>query len=132
MEDKTIDILCTLGPSSLNERTIKRLEETGVSLFRINLSHTRKEDIENVVRAIQEYTNVPVCLDTEGPQVRTGNVEGNKIFLVERSKVMLLKKKVTGTSEELQMRPESIFASLRIGDLVSIDFDSVLLAVTAI
>lgn len=132
MEDKTIDILCTLGPSSLNERTIKRLEETGVSLFRINLSHTRKEDIENVVRAIQEYTNVPVCLDTEGPQVRTGNVEGNKIFLVERSKVMLLKKKVTGTSEELQMRPESVFASLRIGDLVSIDFDSVLLAVTAI
>ena len=35
------EIICTLGPASMNEKIIKRFEEIGVDLFRINLSHTR-------------------------------------------------------------------------------------------
>ena len=43
------EILCTLGPSSLNSKVISRLEDTGVSLFRINLSHTSIDDLKNVI-----------------------------------------------------------------------------------
>jgi len=34
------EIWRTLGPASLNDRVISWLEELGVSLFRLNLSHT--------------------------------------------------------------------------------------------
>ncbi|MCH7887703.1 MAG: hypothetical protein IIA00_00310 [Proteobacteria bacterium] len=34
------ELLCTLGPASMNDRVIGRLTELGVALFRINLSHT--------------------------------------------------------------------------------------------
>ena len=35
-------ILVTLGPSSLNKKTVEDLSSKGVYLFRINLSHTKK------------------------------------------------------------------------------------------
>ena len=40
-------LLCTLGPKVFNEKSIKRLTELGVDLFRINLSHTKPEEIES-------------------------------------------------------------------------------------
>ena len=39
------EILCTLGPVSYNERVIVRLADLGVSLFRINLSHTTYDEL---------------------------------------------------------------------------------------
>jgi len=40
-------ILATLGPSSLNIDTVKELTKKGVDLFRINLSHTKLEDVRD-------------------------------------------------------------------------------------
>ena len=36
----------TLGPASMNEKTIVRLEELNIDLFRINLSHTDTKDLQ--------------------------------------------------------------------------------------
>ena len=41
----TPEILCTLGPASLDRRTIQRLEQSGATLLRINLSHTKLVDL---------------------------------------------------------------------------------------
>ena len=43
------EILCTLGPSSLNDGVTARLEELGVRLFRLNLSHTKVEDLAEII-----------------------------------------------------------------------------------
>ena len=48
----TIKILATLGPSSLNRRTVEKMTEQGVNLFRINLSHTKLEDVEDILTKI--------------------------------------------------------------------------------
>ncbi len=82
---KDIQIWCTVGPASLNQKVIARLEETGVSMFRINLSHTNIEEIEEKISIIKSFTSVPICLDTEGPQIRTGVMNGGAIFLDEGS-----------------------------------------------
>ena len=87
-------IWCTLGPSSLNDRVIERLEEMGVNLFRINLSHTAIEVTHSTLEYIQSRTKVPVCLDTEGAQVRTGNFNQSKIELKENRTIMITGKKV--------------------------------------
>ena len=49
-------ILCTLGPASLDPRVIRRLEESGATLFRINLSHTRVCDLPGLVETIRHAT----------------------------------------------------------------------------
>jgi len=127
-----IEILCTLGPSSLNRRIIKRLEEVGVSIFRINLSHTRQEDVEKTILETKSYTSIPVCLDTEGPQVRSGLIQNNSVFLKENGIVTLTEKKIVGDSSNISIRPKEVFSKLVVGDLISIDFDSALLCVTEI
>ena len=86
----TTEILCTLGPSSMNERIIKRLEELNVSLLRINLSHTLVTDVAETIHSIQKHTSVPICLDTEGAQIRTGDSLQDPRILTEHSKVVFL------------------------------------------
>ena len=90
------EILCTLGPSSMNDWVIKRLESLGVSLFRVNLSHTKIDDLPKVIRKIQGYTSVPICLDTEGAQIRTGNLLDGKVMVKENSTIRISKIPVDG------------------------------------
>ena len=61
-----IQILATLGPASLNIDIVQELARKGVDLFRINLSHTKLDDVEGIIKNIQSWTNVPICLDSEG------------------------------------------------------------------
>ncbi len=59
-------ILCTIGPASLNVRTLKRLDLLGVDMFRLNLSHLTIDALEDYIQTIKKHTTVPICLDTEG------------------------------------------------------------------
>ena len=43
---KKIKIICTLGPSSFGLDVLKKLKNENLDIFRINLSHTKKKDIE--------------------------------------------------------------------------------------
>ena len=61
----TIKILSTLGPSSLNKETVQQLEKSGVHLFRVNLSHTKLDDLEEIIFKINSWSNTPICLDSE-------------------------------------------------------------------
>ena len=65
-----IKIIATIGPSSLDEKTIKKMDSAGVDYFRINLSHTSVEDFIPMVNKIKGWTNKPICPDTEGAQIR--------------------------------------------------------------
>ncbi len=67
-----IKILCTLGPASLRADVIKGLDQRGVDLFRINLSHTPPERVLPTIELVRRYSNIPISLDTQGAQVRCG------------------------------------------------------------
>ncbi len=123
------EILCTLGPASFNAQVIKRLEELGVSLFRINLSHTKARDLAALIDNIQAQTNVPICLDTEGAQIRTGDFVDLRIELRENSIVRAPRRKVPGDSTGFNFYPNNIVDEFQIGDFISIDFNSVLVQV---
>lgn len=124
-------ILCTLGPSSLDDRTIRRLEQAGANLFRINLSHTRVDDLSDIVRLIKKTTDVPICLDTEGAQVRTGDMFGRPITLRDNTIVDVHFTRVPADDKNLNFYPLESAQLLDVGDFVSIDFNSVLTQVIA-
>lgn len=126
---KHIEVWCTLGPSSLDGRIIRRMAEAGADMFRINLSHTKIKDIESVIFEVKKHTLVPVCLDTEGPQIRTGVIKNGRVFLEEHGSVILSRREIEGNAKSFNIRPLNILSELEIGDLISVDFDSVLLSV---
>jgi pyruvate kinase len=122
-------LLCTLGPSSLNESVISRLGDLGVSLFRINLSHTQVIDLPETIDFIQAHTTVPICLDTEGAQVRNGSLEGGQVALNEHMTIRATRSIGAGTAECFSFYPDFVVDLLEVGDFISIDFNAVLVQV---
>jgi len=129
MKTQKIEILCTLGPASFNEQIIKRLDDLNVTLFRINLSHTHARDLSAIIKNIQAHTDVPICLDTEGAQIRTGDFVESHIVLREHSIVRGHRRRVPGDSMGFNFYPNNIVEDLQMGDFISIDFNSVLVQV---
>jgi len=126
---KNIKIFCTLGPSSMNREIIAKLDNLGIDMFRVNLSHTDIDKLEETISKIRQHTDKPICLDTEGAQIRVGYVKNNDISLIENSIVRIVKRKIVGNSSKISLNPPSSVEQIVPGDLISIDFDSVLLQV---
>ena len=120
------ELLCTLGPSSMNEATIRRLTEAGVTLFRINLSHTALEDLPGVIDTVQSFTDVPICLDTEGAQIRTGALPDDRQALRENEFIRVVGTGHRDGEREITLHPDHVVGELEVGDILSIDFNSVL------
>jgi len=121
-----IELLCTLGPASLNDRILYGLERAGASLLRVNLSHTRLEDLERIVKFIQRRSSIPICLDTEGAQLRTGPMVDGKVAVRENRFVKAHARPVPGDPLNISFHPGYVVDELQIGDFISIDFNAVL------
>ena len=69
-------IIATLGPSSSNKDTVRKLINEGVNIFRINMSHVYNDSdfqsMVSVVRSceIEMETSVGVLIDLCGPKIR--------------------------------------------------------------
>ncbi len=123
-----IKILCTLGPASLRADVIKGLDERGVDLFRINLSHTPPERVLPTIELVRRYSNIPISLDTQGAQVRCGLMTDG-VVVSRGQRVELVAEAVQGSGERFTLWPASVFVGLRIGDSIRVDFDGALLQV---
>src|SRR3989344_5276214 len=95
-------IICTIGPGSFKDDILLKLKDRGVDFFRINLSHTEEEDIEKKIKDLLEY-GVPIILDTEGSQIRTGNT--SEVNFSEGDLIKIYTKKVDCNSSNLFFKP---------------------------
>ena len=98
-------------------------------MFRINLSHTKLEQIEEYINLIRSYSDIPICLDTQGAQVRTGTLMGGHVNLESGKMVDIVTSPVRGNMTKVPLYPDSVLQQLMVGNLISIDFDTVLLQV---
>jgi pyruvate kinase len=121
-------LLCTLGPSSLNGKVISQLEAAGVTGFRINMSHTDLGDLERIIHLIQGVTEVPICVDSEGAQIRTGSMRPG-VAITKGASIRLVAEPVQGDSTTIPLTPANVVERLEPSARMSIDFDSALLQV---
>lgn len=78
-------IICSIGPASEDEDIIRKMIKAGMNIARFNFSHGTHEWHAKVmarVRKISDELDIPVgiLLDTKGPEIRTGIVEGNGLI----------------------------------------------------
>jgi len=125
-------VICTVGPASLKPRIIRRLQALGVSLFRINLSHTPLEEVGPAVAFLQEHSTVPICLDSEGAQVRTGTFAAALTDLRKDSVIQVHRYPIRGDAQKFNFTPPVTLELLKLGDLITIDFHKAVVQVMEI
>ena len=118
---KKISIICTLGPSSLNKEFLN-FSKNKVSLFRLNMSHLSLFQLEKSINFIRKYSKIPICVDTEGAQIRT-KVKKNKFFKLNQE-VLILKK-----GGNFNLYPETIFKKIKKKDILNVGFENLKLKV---
>ena len=112
---KKIEILSTLGPATLNKKFLEFA--TGVvDLFRINNSHIKINQLKRIINLIRRYSNIPICLDTEGAQIRT---KTTKSFYYKKNK----KLKIMINGGNFNLYPKEVFEKIRVNDELEIGFE---------
>lgn len=122
-------IIVTVGPSSFYKTTIEKMDHAGVDIFRINLSHTKLQDLENIIKTLTNWTDKIICLDTEGAQLRTAQIIGEP-FKVGKDEIVELVAKTANSGEgKIPLSIDSVQEVLSSGDLLKIDFHGLVIQV---
>lgn len=87
-------IVCTLGPSSSDEETVKKMIKSGMNVARLNFSHGTHESHAHLMQLIRKCsaemkTPVAILQDLQGPKLRVGALPDAGIELQVGKKVNL-------------------------------------------
>lgn len=123
-----IKIICTLGPSSFNKKILQKLKKLGVDIFRINLSHTNKEDIKKKILYLKKQNIKNICLDTEGAQIRTTHTKKD-FFFKKNSIVKVCCDERNSNNKNIYLHPKFDLLSLPTNTKIFIGFESLCLKI---
>lgn len=120
-------IVCTLGPSTDDEKVLEQLIKEGMNVARCNFSHGSHEEHKermNNVKRIRKKCDKPVAilLDTKGPEIRTGNFEGDKICVkAGQTFTLVADKEVIGNNEKAGITFADLYKDVKPGVVIMID-----------
>lgn len=115
-------IICTIGPASNSPEMLEKMMDTGMNIARLNFSHGSHEyhanTIKNIREAVKNYSAkvgmefpLAIALDTKGPEIRTGLLEGSGTAEVELKR-----------GGKIQLTTNKDFENKGSGDKVWVDY----------
>jgi len=132
-------IVCTIGPVSKSPEYLYDMIDAGMNIARMNFSHGSHEyhgdTMDNCRKAAEAYKKdkgfnpcLAIALDTKGPEIRTGLLEGDdgrKELLLETGKKITLTTdpafKEKCTAEKLYLDYVNITKVMEVGKRIFID-----------
>lgn len=123
---RKVKILATLGPASSDEAAIKRLYEAGADVFRINMSHSSHEvlnDLITKIRKVEKKCGRPIGIlaDIQGPKLRVGTFAAGSIELEVGQIFKLDGDETPGDKTRVYLPHPEILQSVKEGDRLLID-----------
>ncbi|MDH4358472.1 MAG: pyruvate kinase [Candidatus Berkelbacteria bacterium] len=102
LPDRRTKIVCTIGPATSKDSTLRKLVKEGMDFARFNFSHGHLSEFEQWAKTIRKFAKaerrkVEIIQDLQGPRVRVGTlahegrtiIAGHKVVLVFDAKAEL-------------------------------------------
>ena len=124
---KKTKIICTMGPNTNDKKLMKDMAIAGMDVARFNFSHGDNEEHLgrlNILREVREETGkqVAALLDTKGPEIRTGLLEGGqKVTLVAGNEYTLTINECVGNDKKGFINYSGLNDDVKAGDRILID-----------
>lgn len=123
---KKTKIICTLGPSCMDDEKIRDMIMAGMDVARINLSHSSHDFAEKMVNKIRKLNkelnkNVGILFDTRGPEIRIGTLKGDQLVLNDGDVVVLTPNEADGTNNIINISERKLSLDLDIDSKILLD-----------
>jgi pyruvate kinase len=119
-------IVCTLGPATSTQESIRALVEAGMDVARLNLSHGSHADHERVYRMVRRASDetghgVGIVADLQGPKIRLGKVADGPVLLEAGQEFTITTRDVPGDAAICSTTYDGLPGDVAKGDQVLID-----------
>ncbi|MGM9657713.1 MAG: pyruvate kinase [Eubacteriales bacterium] len=119
-------IICTIGPSSANEKTLTQMCLAGMNVARFNFSHgsheEHKEKIE-LIKRVRENLDIPIpiMLDTKGPEYRIKTFKNGSTEVCEGDQFVFTTEDVEGDETRVSVSFDGLIRDLSVGDRILVN-----------
>ena len=121
---KRTKIICTMGPNTDDEEMMRKLAKAGMDIARFNFSHGDHEEQKtrmDLLKKVRKELKLPIAilLDTKGPEIRTGILEGGqKVYLEEGSQFTLTTEQIEGNNTRCSQTYKDLPKDVKAGDTI--------------
>jgi pyruvate kinase len=130
-------IVATVGPACETYDQLKALVIAGVNVFRLNFSHGTHEDKKKIIdniRGINKELGLTVGIlgDLQGPKLRVGEIENNRLEVKVGDVLTLTNEKCIGTMEKIYVSYPNLAGDVVVGNTIMIDDGKIEVKVTSV
>ena len=122
---KKTKIVRTIGPASQTKEMILKLYASGMNVMRVNFSHGDHEEQLGKIKIARQLENegiyLPVCLDTKGPEIRTGYMQKGGVPVQAGQRMKILMENVVGDEKQFSVTYSGLYEDVKPGDHILID-----------
>lgn len=116
-------IICTIGPASESEETLRQLVDAGMNCARLNCSHGNPEEWGEriaTLKKVRKQMGVPlaILLDTKGPEFRVGRFKNKSVTIKRGDKFTFTTKEVEGDETIVSVTYDKLNKDLEPGDII--------------
>src|SRR4051794_20364250 len=119
-------IICTIGPATSSYRVLEQLQQAGMNVVRLNMSHADQASAAKIVgwiRTLNRKVHHPVAilLDTQGPEIRTGDVAQPMVLNAGEVVSLTVRGEVDVEHRSIQVNYADLVTSVKVGDRITVD-----------
>lgn len=118
-------IICTIGPVTDSFDMLKKMAQSGMNIARLNMSHGNHASHAKVIKSIKTLNqlpefSIPVLLDTQGPEIRTGNLQSD--LELKQGDVISVTVRADEVEEtSFQINYQDLISQVSVGDKITVD-----------
>lgn len=119
-------IVATVGPACESYDKLLALVQAGVNVFRLNFSHGSLDNKSEIIQKIKKINklepyNVAILCDLQGPKIRVGKIENDKITVKPGDRLTFTTEECIGTREKIYVSYPNFYNDVKIGNSIMFD-----------